>query len=978
MLFLSAGDFIFPFTFSIYWAKQVFLWSFQNGAVNLDGIIRIFSKSPLLLPYMVSGNVAASYAYIFLTLVICFIGLYSFLGYFFRSYSKLLKVAVALFFAVNPIFLGNFAKAGLTIAVAMLPLMLVLTDLLVRRRQTWAIVPLAITINISFIHPFTLAINLCIAFMYALIIVCSRATSFKDFVKAGSLLSLVTILLHAYVILPVAAIGSLSKTTLLQSFEEPPDFTNLIYIANTGNILTSLTLSKDVLKDFNFFADGLAGYYVASLILLYVIIGWVYCLKYKQLSLRQKQLIAVSAAVFLGLSLLATGTFLNVDKAIKFIIELPGGWSFRSPLKWQLYQPFFLCIIIVVLAAKVVSTKANYLLGGIGVVIFVGMNGYIAQDVYAKLLAPRHVHYFQSLVNIDMEHKRLLQISNKDCPSLYKKNPDANIEFNQIISSKNVQVTSINSDQRDFINLSDYDFLISCSPEELAGYRLLHNYPDFNMSIFAATNQQPFVRATTALFASNNLLDQSGKKALVESVLHQKYNFVTDKDSQYQVISLFSGLSRQNLDLINNQIVYPLTIPPAHFRNLHTYTKNDAGQFNEVAVADAKLLHITNQDNLTQYSYSTSHPIKNSIPEASFENKLWNDKVQDCYNYDNRPDISMTQSDESIDGQYALQLSARRHTACSFTSVPVTPSARYLFNISFKTNDTGDKAGYTIKFNNSDEVFEDKVAASREWQEINQTIDVPQDASTATIYLYGYQGDEGKVATILYDRAGLFEIPKIAETYYAAVLPVNNSSLPKVAYQIDNPTKFETQITQAKAPFYLIAKDMYNSEWKLRLRRPGSNVLPIGYQFIDDRHHLMANGAINGWYVDPAELCKDDNPACSRNADGSYNLELVAEFFPQRWFYLGLLISGTTLFACISYLGFAGVRGMRRRNGRFAGETSQVARQQDGEAASNRNSTSMLFRGDYPRKNATLARLVQFSRDRWSIKSVLNKIKEDG
>ena len=30
----------------------------------------------------------------------------------------------------------------------------------------------------------------------------------------------------------------------------------------------------------------------------------------------------------------------------------------------------------------------------------------------------------------------------------------------------------------------------------------------------------------------------------------------------------------------------------------------------------------------------------------------------------------------------------------------------------------------------------------------------------------------------------------------------------------------------------------------------------------------------------------------------------VIEFFPQRWFYLGLLISGTTLLACLGYLGY--------------------------------------------------------------------------
>jgi len=42
-------------------------------------------------------------------------------------------------------------------------------------------------------------------------------------------------------------------------------------------------------------------------------------------------------------------------------------------------------------------------------------------------------------------------------------------------------------------------------------------------------------------------------------------------------------------------------------------------------------------------------------------------------------------------------------------------------------------------------------------------------------------------------------------------------------------------------------------------------------------------------------------------------MEMVVEFFPQRWFYLGLLISGTTFAGCIGYLIFYAVQGRRNR-----------------------------------------------------------------
>ena len=81
---------------------------------------------------------------------------------------------------------------------------------------------------------------------------------------------------------------------------------------------------------------------------------------------------------------------------------------------------------------------------------------------------------------------------------------------------------------------------------------------------------------------------------------------------------------------------------------------------------------------------------------------------------------------------------------------------------------------------------------------------------------------------------------------------------------------------------------------------------------MSDEHHYKLNGFLNGWYVDTVELC-EAKALCSQNADGSYDIEFVIEFFPQRFFYLGLLISGTTLFLCIAYLMYEGIRRIRRR-----------------------------------------------------------------
>jgi hypothetical protein len=80
---------------------------------------------------------------------------------------------------------------------------------------------------------------------------------------------------------------------------------------------------------------------------------------------------------------------------------------------------------------------------------------------------------------------------------------------------------------------------------------------------------------------------------------------------------------------------------------------------------------------------------------------------------------------------------------------------------------------------------------------------------------------------------------------------------------------------------------------------------------IPNEHHFKLDGFLNGWYFDTDKYCKEEN-LCTKNPDGSYNVEVVLEFTPQRWFYVGLLISGTTLAACVGYLGLGVVRARRK------------------------------------------------------------------
>jgi len=81
-------------------------------------------------------------------------------------------------------------------------------------------------------------------------------------------------------------------------------------------------------------------------------------------------------------------------------------------------------------------------------------------------------------------------------------------------------------------------------------------------------------------------------------------------------------------------------------------------------------------------------------------------------------------------------------------------------------------------------------------------------------------------------------------------------------------------------------------------------------------NHLLANGYANSWLIDTDKICgqnyeiataspRNKKVICIKNSDGTYDFEIVVEFWPQRLFYIGFFISGITLLACFGYLGYS-------------------------------------------------------------------------
>ncbi len=145
-------------------------------------------------------------------------------------------------------------------------------------------------------------------------------------------------------------------------------------------------------------------------------------------------------------------------------------------------------------------------------------------------------------------------------------------------------------------------------------------------------------------------------------------------------------------------------------------------------------------------------------------------------------------------------------------------------------------------------------------------------------------------------------------------------------YRMINATKYRVEVHGAKGILPLIMSESFHDGWGLYLTKPNNQKtrisnstltqgtiqndnLPTGTifetwfkkQINTNTNHLMVNGYANSWIIDTDGLCSTNKAVCTKNVDGSFDFELVIEFWQQRLYYLGLTISITTLIGCVYY-----------------------------------------------------------------------------
>lgn len=170
------------------------------------------------------------------------------------------------------------------------------------------------------------------------------------------------------------------------------------------------------------------------------------------------------------------------------------------------------------------------------------------------------------------------------------------------------------------------------------------------------------------------------------------------------------------------------------------------------------------------------------------------------------------------------------------------------------------------------------------WRHFEEIVEADHGAEEVGLYLYTTAGKD--LETGEFKNVTVRRIPEPR----VVLRKLGNSDIreiPKITFARVNPAKYRVRVEGAKEPYTLVFNEGFHRGWKVYM-----NKSPI------DADHLLVNGYANSWYIEPEDV------------GGAENYELIVEFWPQRLFHIGLLISGIALIGCVGCL--AVVAGKRK------------------------------------------------------------------
>jgi hypothetical protein len=120
-----------------------------------------------------------------------------------------------------------------------------------------------------------------------------------------------------------------------------------------------------------------------------------------------------------------------------------------------------------------------------------------------------------------------------------------------------------------------------------------------------------------------------------------------------------------------------------------------------------------------------------------------------------------------------------------------------------------------------------------------------------------------------------------------------------------NSTEYTVHLTNVTSSVFVNFSDSFDPNWKVHVGPFAWNDVFGANYFLPDAFHAESDATLNSFLIDPSYIRQNLPAAVYKvNPDGSIDVDLTLYFKPQSYFYVGLIVSGATLLACLGYLGW--------------------------------------------------------------------------
>jgi hypothetical protein len=402
-------DFNFPF-FNENFIKQYYpIWNDIASNPNIENLPRLI----IYLPFITMAALGVEVTIILKVLIIATFGFLTLSMYLLCSNVlkrssitvngyQWISLGSAFIFAYNPITLYFAQSISLLISLGALPLLLYFIVNKINSKYFPLFMTFALLISLA--HPFNFLMNVSIGCLFLLVTNLHRKRYKLLLVKSGvtavTFLLIFSWFLLPYIQNPLSSI-ELGREYVLSrpAYESVSDNDPLKIFFLERDMFTSVNTEPPI------FLGSMVHYASLAALIIIALSGNLY----RKATIGTRYLIITFSVGFLICTLLAMGDNGPFGQSYyDFISNSSVGWIFRSPLKFQMYQTFFIiplfAISATLLKQKLKKHKINPLIGITIIFIFIGSSAYGIYDANVFTFMP---------INLPSEYFEINDLLNK-------------------------------------------------------------------------------------------------------------------------------------------------------------------------------------------------------------------------------------------------------------------------------------------------------------------------------------------------------------------------------------------------------------------------------------------------------------------------------------------------------------------------------------------------------------------------------------